>query len=142
MFLTIILGSQVDHNVIQFVSQILLILLFEITQKKLQLKHFTITKPLFYLELRGKIVRLPGKLCQTGVSSRKWDFLAFLEKSSLICSYGVCLGKMSTKTLHARTEYCGDQVELAVSPEAISGSAGSLSFRFDARLVRASFNFC
>ena len=64
MFLTIVLGSQVDHNVIQVVSQILLVLQFEINQKKLHLNHFTIAKPLFYLELRGKIVRLPGKLCQ------------------------------------------------------------------------------
>ena len=56
--------SQVDHNFIQVVSQTLLVLQFEITQKKLHLKHFTIAKPLFYLELRGKIVRLPANLCQ------------------------------------------------------------------------------
>ena len=64
MFLTIALGSQADHNFIQVVSQIWLVLQFEITQKKLHLKHFTIAKPLFYLELRGKILTLPGNLCQ------------------------------------------------------------------------------
>ena len=64
VFLTIVLGSQWDHNFIQVVSQILFILQFEITQKKLHLENFTIAKPLFYLELRGKTLRLPAKLCQ------------------------------------------------------------------------------
>ena len=64
MFLTINLGSQVDHNFIQVASEIWLILLFEIVQKKLHQKHFTIAKPLFYLELQVKIVRLPANLCQ------------------------------------------------------------------------------
>ena len=64
MFLTIVLSSKMDHNFIQVVSQIVLVLQFEITQKKLNLKHFTIAKPLFYLELRGKNLTLPGNLCQ------------------------------------------------------------------------------
>ena len=66
VFLTIVLVSQVDHNFIQAVSQISRVLQFEITQKKFQLKHFTITKPLFYLELRVKKLTLPGKCAQTG----------------------------------------------------------------------------
>ena len=53
-----------DHNFIQVVSQIVLVLQFEITQNELNLNHFTIAKPLFYLELRGKILRLPANLCQ------------------------------------------------------------------------------
>ena len=80
VFLTIVLGSQVDPNFIQVISQISRILQFEITQKKFHQKHFTITKPLFYLELRGKIVRLPAKLCQTGQSSRKSEFWALFYK--------------------------------------------------------------
>ena len=64
MFLTIALGSQVAHTFIQIVSQKWLVLLFKIIQKKLYQKFFTIVKPLFYLELRGKNVRLPAKLCQ------------------------------------------------------------------------------
>ena len=70
VFLTILLGSQVDCNFILVDSQILLVLRFEITQKKLHLKHFTIAKPLFYLELRGKIVRLPANLCQIVVKDK------------------------------------------------------------------------
>ena len=85
MFLTSVFGSQVDHNFIWVVSQISLLLQFEITQKKLHLKHFTIAKPLFYLELRGKIFRLPGKLCQTGGSSRKCYFWAFLIPFCVYC---------------------------------------------------------
>ena len=72
------LGSQVDHTFILIVSQNSLVLQFQITQKKLWLKNFTTVKPLFYLELRGKTLRLPARSVQTGVSSQKWDFLAFL----------------------------------------------------------------
>ena len=64
LFLTIDLSSQVDHTSIQFVSQNWLVLLFKIIKKKFYQKFFTIVKPLFYLELRGKIVRLPANLCQ------------------------------------------------------------------------------
>ena len=39
MFLTIVLGSQVDHNFIQVVSQISKVLHFEITQKKFHQNH-------------------------------------------------------------------------------------------------------
>ena len=81
---TIVLGSQVDHNFIRVVSQILLVLQFKIFQKKLHQKHFTIAKPLIYLELQVKNVRLPAKLCQTRESSRKCNFLVFLAKFSLI----------------------------------------------------------
>ena len=66
VFLTIVLGPQVDHNFIQVVSQISLVLQFEITQKKFHQKHFTITKPLLYLVLRVKKLTLPGKCAQTG----------------------------------------------------------------------------
>ena len=89
MFLTIAFSSQVDHNFNQVVSQIWLVLQFEITQKKLLLKHFTIDKPLFYLELQVKNVRLPAKLCQTGQSPRKVDFLASLENFSLFCWFSI-----------------------------------------------------
>ena len=84
MLLTIALGSQVDHSVIQVVSQILIVLQFEITQKKFHQKHFTITKPLLYLGLRVKKLTLPGKCVQTEQGSRKFDFWAFLKKFSLI----------------------------------------------------------
>ena len=91
MFLTIVLGSQVDHNFIQVVSQMLLVLLFEITQKKLHQKHFTIAKPLLYLELQVKIVRLPAKLCQTGQSSRKCHFWALCNNFCLFRCFRFCL---------------------------------------------------
>ena len=67
MFLTIALGSQVGHTFIQIVSQKALVLQFQITQKNFYQKHSTIVKPLLYLELRGKNVRLPANLCQIGV---------------------------------------------------------------------------
>ena len=70
MLLTIALGSQVDHSVIQVVSQILIVLQFEITRKKFHLKYFTLAKPLFDLELRGKIVRLPANLCQIVIKDK------------------------------------------------------------------------
>ena len=63
-----------DHNFIQVVSQIVLVLQFDITQKNLNLKHFTIAKPLLYLVLRGKILRLPGNLCQMGEKSNNGTF--------------------------------------------------------------------
>ena len=85
MFLTIDLSSQVDYTSNQIVSQNWLVLLVKIIQKNWYQKFFTIVKPLFYLELRGKILRLPANSVQTGVDSRKCDFLAFLEKFSLIC---------------------------------------------------------
>ena len=87
MFLTIALGSQVDHNFTQDVSQIPRVFQFEITQKKFHLKHFTITKPLLYLVLRVKKLTLPGKCAQTGQDSRKSDFWALLKKIGLFCCF-------------------------------------------------------
>ena len=43
VFLTIVLGSQVDPNFIQVISQISRILQFEITQKKFHQNNFSIT---------------------------------------------------------------------------------------------------
>ena len=87
LFLTIVLGSQVDHNFIQVVSQISRVLQFEITQKEFHLKHFTIAKPLLYLVLRVKKLTLPGKCAQTGQGSRKYDFWALLKTIRLFCCF-------------------------------------------------------
>ena len=87
VFLTSALGFQMDHNFIHNVLQNLGSLQFQSTQKKLHLKHFSIVKPLFYLELRVKKLTLPGKCAQTGQSSRKSDFWALLERIGLFCCF-------------------------------------------------------
>ena len=88
VFLTSALGFQMDHNFIHNVLQNLGSLQFQSTQKKLHLKHFSIVKPLFYLELRVKKLILPGKCAQTGQSSRKSDFWAFFKNFCLYCCFG------------------------------------------------------
>ena len=64
LFLGIALGLQISHNVNQKVSQNSLDLQLQSILKTFYQKNYTIVKPLFNLELRGKILTLPGNLCQ------------------------------------------------------------------------------